>query len=127
MRKVWKWIIGIVVGLVVLGLLVGAGFWIRNSIVINRGVARVYRGFEGGGRGIMPYGGFGYHMPGPGMMGFGYSPFGGFFGALFMLGFLVLVVLGIVWLVRRLSMPQVNERKYGDIGAILHLSPGRDI
>lgn len=52
----------------------------------------------GGGRG---YGGWG--MMGPGMMGWGYSPFA-WIGMSFMwlvpIGFLVLTVLGIVWLVQ---------------------------
>ncbi|MBI5839824.1 MAG: zinc ribbon domain-containing protein [Chloroflexi bacterium] len=56
----------------------------------------------GGGRG---YGGWG--MMGPGMMGgWGFAPFG-WIGMLFMwlvpVGFLVLTVLGIVWLVRTLG------------------------
>jgi zinc ribbon protein len=56
-----------------------------------------------GGRG---YGGWG--MMGPGMMdgGWGYSPFG-WIGMIFMglipVGFLVLTVLGIVWLVRSIG------------------------
>jgi hypothetical protein len=55
---------------------------------------------------MMPYGGFGYHMRGPGMMGRGLMPFGGFFGGLLSLGFLALVVLGIIWLVRSLRTPK---------------------
>lgn len=54
-----------------------------------------------GGQG---YGGWG--MMGPGMMGWGFAPFG-WIGMIFMwlipVGFLVLTVLGITWLVRTLG------------------------
>src|SRR5574341_1937384 len=60
----------------------------------------------GGGWG---YGGWG--MMGPGMMGWGWSPFG-WFGMLFMwlipLGFIVLTVLGGVWLVRAVGGGTTN-------------------
>ncbi len=64
-------------------------------------VLLVSGGLFGGGR----YGGWG--MMGPGMMGgWGFSPFG-WFGMLFMwlipVGFLVLTVLGIVWVVRAIG------------------------
>ena len=53
------------------------------------------------------YGGSGYGMMGPGMMGgWGFGPFG-WLGMIFMwiipLGFLTLLVAGIVWLVRAVS------------------------
>lgn len=65
-----------------------------------------------GGRG---YGGWG--MMGPGMMGgWGFSPFG-WIGMIFMglipVGFLVLTILGVVWLVRAIgsgSNPAVSTR-----------------
>ena len=61
--------------------------------------------FGGGMMRSWGYGGWGI-MGGPGMMGWGYSPFG-WFGMLFMglipLGFIVLTVLGIVWLVRNVG------------------------
>ena len=50
------------------------------------------------------YGGWGM-MGGPGMMGWGYSPFGWigmFFMWLIPVGFIALIVLGIVWLARNL-------------------------
>ena len=61
----------------------------------------------GGG---MMMGGWGYRgwgmMGGPGMMGWGYSPFG-WVGMIFMwlipVGFVVLTVLGVVWLVRNVG------------------------
>ena len=59
---------------------------------------------------MMPYGGRGYHMRGPGMMGFGGGmPFAGIFGGLICLGFLALVVLGIIWLVRGRRNPMPVE------------------
>jgi hypothetical protein len=116
MNKSWKWVIGIVVVVVILAALVGVGFVIRNNMYILRGQAQINPGNPGrgpeirpyGGYGypergpeMMPYGGFGYHMRGPSMMGFGWRLFGGLIGGLFMLGFLVLAVLGIIWLVGR--------------------------
>jgi hypothetical protein len=103
MKKVWKWIIGIVLVLVIIAVLVGVGFLVRNNFHVNRTEVRIYRGFSQRGPEMMPYGGFGYNMRGPGMMGYGLRTFSGFIGGLFMLGFLALVVLGIIWLVRRLN------------------------
>jgi zinc-ribbon domain len=101
MKKAWKWVIGVVVVLIILAVLVGLGFVIRNNMHIIRGQAQIYRGYPERGPEMMPYGGFGYHMRGPFMMGNRWSPFGGFIRGLFMLGFLVLVVLGIIWLAGR--------------------------
>jgi hypothetical protein len=112
MKKAWKWVIGIVVGLVIVAALVGAAFLVRSHFVVNQ-VARLeatslriqrpgmmlFRNGEGGGRG--------WTMHGPGMMAYGRRrPFGGLIGGLFSLGLLALVVLGIVWLVRRLTVPK---------------------
>lgn len=82
MKKV-NWSVVVVIGIVVLLFLFGAGMMM-------------------GGWG---YGGWG--MMGPGMMGsWGYSPFG-WIGMLFMwlipLGFIVLTVLGVAWLVRTIG------------------------
>jgi hypothetical protein len=109
MKNVWKWIIGIVLGLVVLAVLIGVGFMLRSNFHVYRLEARVFPGFSERGPGMMPYGGFGSHMRGPGMRGFGLMPFAGFIGGLFFLGFLALVVLGIIWLVRRLGTPKPVE------------------
>ncbi len=105
MKKVWKWIIGIVLGLVILAVLVGVGFMVLRNFHGYRAGVLNSRGFSERGPGMMPYGGFGSHMRGPGMMGYGMMPFGGFFGGLFSLVFLAFVVLGIIWLVRRLRTP----------------------
>ena len=101
MKKVWKWVIGIALGLILLAVLVGVGFLVRNSFHIYRAETFNLRGFSDESPWRMPLGGFG-HMRGPGMMGFGMLPFGGLFGGLLSLGFLALVVLGIIWLVRSL-------------------------
>lgn len=106
MNKVWKWIIGIVLGLVILAVLMGVGFMVRSNFHVYRAEVLDSRGFSERSPWMMPYGGFGSHMRGPGMMGNGLMPFGGFFGGLFSLGFLALVVLGIIWLVRSLRMPK---------------------
>jgi len=109
MNKIWKWIIGIVLGLVILAVLVGVGFMLRGNFHVYRGEAQFPRGFSQRGPEMMPYGGFNSHMRGPEMMGYGMMPFGGFFGGLFSLGFLALVVLGIIWLVKRLRTPRPAE------------------
>jgi len=84
MKLTPKWIIGIVLGLVVL-------FAIPF-------VWQVWMTF--GGYGMMR--GYGYGMP---MMryGFGMMPFGMLFMWLILLGLLTLIVLGIVWLVKQLT------------------------
>jgi hypothetical protein len=132
MKKVWKWVIGIAVALVVVAALVGGAFLLRNHFANVVGINRSIRpgvqlpgngqvpgyGWEQRGRperfpGMMPFdnngwGGYGMHMRGPGMMGFGRRmPFAGLVACLFSLGFLALVVLGIIWLVRRQSRPAV--------------------
>jgi hypothetical protein len=109
MKKVWKWVIGIVVGLVIVAALVGAAFLVRSHFVVNQ-VARLEApGLRIQRPEMMPFGhgewgGRGWAMHSPGMMAYGRRmPFGGLFGGLFSLGLLALVVLGIIWLVRRLT------------------------
>ena len=101
MKKVWKWIIGVVLGLVILAVLMGAGFMRRSNFHATRFQTLDSRGFFERGPGMMSYGGF-EHMRASGMMGQCMLPFGGFFGGLLSLAFLALVVLGIIWLVRSL-------------------------
>jgi hypothetical protein len=97
MKKVWKWIIGIVLGLLVLAILVGVGFAFRSGYI---GACNV-RAWDGLNRNAREFG-----MPFGGMhRGFGMMPFGGLLGGLLRLGLLALVVAGIVWLVRRLRQP----------------------
>ena len=124
MKKVWKWVIGIVVVLVIVAALVMGAFMLRShfgNVVrvenLNRPGVQVpgngdgQRGGPGRFPGMMPFGndgwgGRGMHVRGPGMMGYGrMMPFGGLIGGLFLLGLLALFVLGIVWLVRRLRKP----------------------
>lgn len=85
MKKTLAWILGILAVLFLFAFFFG-GWW--------------HAGCCGWGS---YYGGWG--MRGPGMM-WGYAPFG-WFGMLFMalipLGFLALIVLGVVWVVRTLS------------------------
>jgi uncharacterized membrane protein len=117
MKKVWKWVIGIVVVLVVVAALVGGAFLLRShfanviSLRANQpGVQIPGNGWgdrDGSRRfpGMMPYGNYGWgggmHMRGFGGMGL----FGGLIGGLFSLVILALVVLGILWLVNRLRKP----------------------
>jgi hypothetical protein len=124
MKKVWKWIIGIVLGLIILAVLCGVGFMLRGNFhgyrteafdsrgYSERGPGMMpYGGFDSHMRGseMMPYGGFSSHMRGPGMQGYGLMPFAGFVAGLVSLGFLALVVLGIIWLVRSLRTPKSVE------------------
>jgi hypothetical protein len=124
MKKVWKWVIGIVVVLVVAAALVGGAFLLRNHFANVVSITRVNRPGEqvpgnGNGKrvpgpfpGMRPFGnngwgGHGMYMWGPGMMGFGRrSIFGGLIGGIFSLGVLALIVLGIVWLVSSLRKPK---------------------
>ena len=130
MKKVWKWVIGSAVVLVIVAAL-GLGAFMRrshfaNSVYINKldwpgrqvpgvQVPGYGDGQRGPGRypGMMPFGNddwgwCGVHMRGPGMMGFGRRmPFVGLIGGLFCLGFLALIVLGSLWLVRRQRKPVV--------------------
>jgi len=111
MKKVWKWIIGIVLGLIVLAALVGAGIMMSRF----RGAYQVStdgrQGFSNRGNENLPYGGFDHFRGpgmmgnggwGPGMMGHGFNPLGGLIGGLFCLAFLALAVMGVIWLVNRL-------------------------
>jgi hypothetical protein len=134
MKTVWKWVIGIVVVLVVLAVVVSGAFLLRSQMMNAAGVPRVFRpgtqlprnqltpapnngtnGNNGNGvrrfPGMMPFGngnwvGRGMTMGGFGRMGFGrMMPLVGLFGGLISLGFLVLMVLAIIWLVRNLRSP----------------------
>ena len=123
MKKVWKWVIGIVVVLVVVAVLVGGAFLLRNHFmnvnIVQRAVPGaqvpggnvpfgnndgVRRNGPGGFPGMMPYGNNGWGGRGMRMRGFGMmNPIFGIVGCFFGLIFLALVVLGIVWLVKSLS------------------------
>ena len=137
MKKVWKWIIGIAVVLVIVGALVGVSLLLRNHYLTMNSISWAIRpnvqvpGDEwelraGPGRfpGMMPFGrdgwgGHGVYMRGPGMMGFSrMGIFGGLISGLFRLGFLALIVLGIVWLVKSLrpSKPPVALPACGKCG-----------
>jgi uncharacterized membrane protein len=111
MKNVWKWIIGIVLALLVIGAVVGVVFMVRNHSFVraevngcvrpglnNREPGTVPNNFDGGRYG------FGIQMRGPGMMGFGFRPLG-FLMGIIPLGFLTLVILGIIWLVKAIRKP----------------------
>src|SRR5512136_2998621 len=111
MSKTWKWIIGIVVGLLVIAALVCVPLFMHGRLL---GTSFDGRGIWQGD-GVVPFGGRGWHMRGPGMMGYygGMMSFGGLFMGLIQLGFLALVVLGIVWLVRTLRQPKAAPVSLG--------------
>jgi hypothetical protein len=108
MKKVWKWIIGIVLGLFVLAVLAGAAIMMRSNFHAVRVQSFDSRGFSQRGPGMMPFGGF-EHMRGYGMMSNTMNPLGGFISGLLSLGFLALVILGIIWLVRNLRTPKLVD------------------
>jgi hypothetical protein len=118
MKKVWKWIIGIVIGLIVVGALIGMvclakSHWSARTEVMGAaqpGYFWHHPGFIPNDAGrcdmySLPQRGFG--MRGPGMMGYGRMPFGGLMWVL-PLGFFVLVILGIVWLIKALRKPKAT-------------------
>jgi hypothetical protein len=120
MSKVWKWIIGIVAVLVVVGVVVGGAWVVRNRLFKMERVflanppsqqapeGRVPGPFFGqrdGLRGMMPYGGRMFHMMGRGGFGMDRMGFGGLVGGLFMLGLLALIGVGIAALVRGANRP----------------------
>ena len=102
MSKTTKWIIGIVVAVVILQF--AMPFVWHLIYPTSYGIVR------GGGFG------FGSHMPmmGGNSFGFGMHPmmgfgFGGFFMWLFPVGLLILVVLGIVYLWKKINEKPVQE------------------
>ncbi len=100
MKNIWKWILGILAAVLVIGLI--AMPFIAHSFFPYNGYGMMGRGF-GYNWGRMPmHGGYGYGswpmMGGYGMMGGGF-----FFSGLIQFGLLVLIVLGIIWLVRALQ------------------------
>lgn len=101
MKKI-NWSVVVIVGLVLLLFLFGTGMF--------------------GGRGYNNWGYRGFGMMGPGMMGWGYSPFG-WIGMAFMwlipVGFIVLTVLGVAWLVKSLgnnSTPPASQNPCPNCG-----------
>jgi hypothetical protein len=122
MKKVWKWVIGIVIALVIVAALVTGALLMRShfaNLAFGRSnLPGVQVPGDDNGRnfpGMRPYRNDGWgrrDMPmwGPGMMGYGrHLPFMGFLGGLFCLGVLGLLVLGIIWLVNRLRKPAASS------------------
>lgn len=115
MKKVWKWILGIILVLVVVAALVAVPFVMRNYMAANVGTGALpqARGWNGGPMMRGNYGPQGqqgqtpgrYNGPGGPMMGGGhyfergYSHFGGFtpfsFGLMFLGGLLRLIPLAL--------------------------------
>ena len=101
MSRTWKWIIGIIIGLVVVCAVAALGFWAFGSMHGSTWTlgGHMPRYWEGGrlNRGyMMPWN----NMPmRPYGFGRGYLPFGGFFRGLIGLGFLFLIGLGVAALV----------------------------
>ncbi len=124
MKPVWKWVIGIVIGLIVVAALVGGAILLKNYLPFRHVTVQVQKLQPG--QQMPPFGNRTYRMPGFGMrqfgmpgfgmrefgghgfgmMGWGMMPFGGILGGLFSLGLLALLVLGIIWLVRSLRTPK---------------------
>jgi hypothetical protein len=121
MKKVWKWVIGIAVVVVILAALVGGALLLRSHFMNAARVAQTTQsgqqvpgkgwGDQDGSRrypGMMPFGNDGWGGRGMRMRGFGgMGLFGGLIGGLFSLGILALAVLGVIWLVNRLRKPKV--------------------
>jgi hypothetical protein len=146
MKPIWKWVIGIVAGLVVVAAVVGGLILVRNFRALRPMAYQVQRVQPGQpsvpwrttpptqpslpgqrvrpgqptqpGQQVPPFGyryplGPGYGVRGFGMMG-GMMPVGGFFLGLvggffvgfFVLGLLVVLVLGILWLNKTYSISQ---------------------
>jgi hypothetical protein len=136
MKKVWKWIIGIVIVLVVVAALVTGAILMRNHFANVTSIAQsnqpglqipgndFNRRNPGRYPGMMPFGDdgwgrYGMNMRGYGMMGLGRrGMFGGLIGGLFCLGFLALLVLGIIWLVRYLRKPKAGSSVVAPVASI---------
>jgi len=103
MKKVWKWILGIIIVLVVLAVLFALAFMFHNGFGRNISFrefpqSRVWNG-------PMMGGGDGWHRPGMGVRGF--MPFGMVFA--FLGGLIPLALLGLlVYSAYRLGMKQAN-------------------
>jgi len=104
MSKTMKWMIGILVGLLLVCLLAAAGYLVFSQINLPARGVTILRDLDGSrpfDRDVAPWD----HMPmrpnrwAPAGLLRGFFPFGGLIGGLVCLGFLSLVVLGIVALV----------------------------
>lgn len=145
MKKVWKWVIGIVIVLVIVAAVVGGVFLVLHRFGNIQAVTRSFGpglqqpgpGFvpgpgnaQPGGpqqyRGMRPYGqvGPGMYMRGRGMMGFGgFNILGGIVRGLLTLGLLALTVLGVVWLVTTLRRPMAPVAAAAPIAPPAPMSP----
>jgi hypothetical protein len=110
MKKSMKWIIGIIIGLVIVVVLVGLGFMIFNHSYGNQWTqGRMYMSFDdefdmhGRGFGLLPNGRGLYNFGDFGIRRF--FPFASFLGSIFCIGIITLIILGIVALFRNLQKP----------------------
>ncbi len=114
MKKIWKWILGIVVVLVIIAGVVGVAFLVRNNpniFAFPSGTAPFHPGFNrpNAPNGGMPGGGYGWRgpmmrRPGFSHYGWGFGPFGMFmpfgFSMFLLVGlFRLLIPLGVLVLV----------------------------
>jgi uncharacterized membrane protein len=102
MNKTLKWILGILIGLLVLAAIAavaffGFGGWYGHGMMGAYG----FRNWEG--RGVMPMHPGGFWGRSGGFRGGGFFWLGMLPGLLFNLGILVLIVLGVIYLVRALT------------------------
>jgi hypothetical protein len=137
MKTFWKWIIGILIALVVVGAIVGVFFLVRTHPLMAFGPRFGYRlhppsgqnlpnapynpnmprGYGWTWRGPMAGGGRGGRPPMFGHRGFGFFPFFPFFGGFFLLGGLIkLVIFGLLlygayWLGRRSARVVVDPKR----------------
>jgi hypothetical protein len=101
MSKTWKWIIGIVIGLVVICVIAGLAFIAfgamqRPELVMSNRLPRMWDGGRLNPRNDIPWN----NMPmRPNMWMRGFLPFGGLLRGMFCLGFLVLIGLGVAALI----------------------------
>ena len=106
MNTATKWIIGIVVGLILLTAIVGIGYlafsrwpgpiWVMRS-------PGIHPWEDGRGMPLLPFRGL------PAQRFIGFFPLRFLGGGLIFTGALVLIVLGVIWLVRSLGRPQPSS------------------
>jgi hypothetical protein len=123
MKKIWKWLLGILIVLVVVGLLAGAALMVRNRmgvVAANRAApsadgwnnSPMMRGNDGQNRGPMMRGNNGFNgspmMGGRGGFGF-FGPIV-FLGGLLKLAFFGAVIYGAYWLGKRNARIAIDPR-----------------
>jgi len=127
MSKTMKWMIGILVGLLVICSLAAAGYLVFSRINLSARGVTILRDWDGNrpfDRDVAPWD----HMPmspnrwAPDGMMRGFFPFGGLVGGLVCLGFLSLVVLGIAALV--ISLRRSRKPATATLSQVEPATPG---